>query len=183
MATISETYGLHQWVGSDPVRRTEINENFTLLEQAISNRRTYHALGSAGPSAAGGVLNLDLSNVDWSRWHEVIVEVSCADTLDCFVTANGETAEGNEKIYESMNTFDPISGNALGVLRGSQRGRIQPTVFRDPTAKLTAYCYSGRYISAGAQGNISYSGLQSLTLRGRNGSLAAGITMTAWGVD
>ena len=191
MATRSSDYGLYQWVGSDPVSRTQMNENFALLEQAVASRRTYHALGSVSLSSAASVLEIDLSDVDWTAWHEVVVEVvNHTSDPSCYVTANDLPVGSDDTspmhyIRLSGQPGGGISSYALGRPIG-QNARITLLVHQDPAAQIVIRTECMIDLNIGYCSQLAWEDLTKLVLRpdGRFGqTIPAGTVATVWGVD
>lgn len=187
MATRSSDYGLYQWVGSDPVSRTQMNENFALLEQAMASRRTHHALGSVTLSTAASVLELDLSDVDWSAWHEVVVEVVNHTVSPAFyVTANDLSVGTSSTSPMSYNDLPYTGGGCALGHAVSGNTRITLLTHRDPDAAIIVRTEGSARMNVGAAASMSWEDLTKLVLRPdpqHGQTIPAGTAATVWGID
>lgn len=189
MSTRSPHYGLYQWEGTDPVSREEMNHNFSVLEENLHQNLVYKPLSTFVTSQQAAMVSIDLSNVPWKDYHEVVVEF-WYDSLSqspATVYINQDRSMPDENYGSHMvpptnPTVMTTYCNGLGDILGF-RGRV--TFFSDchETGCVSVECRSqiGGRSYHGWNSNITLAQVNTLDLYCVN-YVPAGVQVTVWGV-
>ena len=172
---------------------TIISQHYTELSNANKTRkseidaiRTYNALGGAGPTTGKTNLSINLSSVDWSKWHQVVIEVSSPVTARAYVTANNKRGnwrddEGGGSCALLEPAPDITRAYALGVIEGTV-GTIVLEVHQNQSGLVNARCYGEAIFSIGSD-SLRWNQLTAITLSQWSSVWpSSGLKMTAWGI-
>jgi len=190
MSTKSPHYGLYQWEGSDPVSREEMNHNFAVLEENLHEKLVYAPLASYTVSQAAQLVSFDLSNVDWNKYHEVVVELwyDNVDRNSTTIYVNQDQSFPDDTYASVMvpptnTTIMTSLLEGLGKI-GGFRGSVRFFCNRHETSYISAECRSlgaGRCYN-GWNSNLTFSQLNTLDLYCYN-KVPVGVQVTVWGVE
>ena len=189
MSTKSPHYGLYQWEGSDPVNREEMNHNFSVLEENLNDKLVFAPIASYTVTQAAKLVSIDLSDVDWNKYHEVVVELwyNSVDRNTATIYVNQNQAYPDE-IYASVmvpptnTTIMTSLLEGLGKV-GGFRGRVTIFSNQHETSFISTECCTlggGRRYN-GWNSNLTLSQINTLDLYCYN-NVPVGVQVTVWGV-
>ena len=169
--TKTTNYGLPQWEGSDRVLRTDFNEAMADIDAALqanadavtelSNRSRFTKLKEVSVAENTLTVEIDLSDVDWSKWSNVY--------LDC-ITNNVDQAN----LYYNTTEQSHQRFYVAGMWGLTHRPRLTFRVGFDSQRLVDAVWGTISHVD-----EISYSGLQKLIIFGD--TMSPGAVFTLWG--
>ena len=137
-------YGLHQWAGTDPVSRTEMNENFSKLEDSLAANKPYELLYSTTTTADAGRVTLTLPQIDWDSYMQLRVIIH-----DAAETSKTSPAE----VYVYVNSVQSSASQGCHCTLSGSRTQIAGVAYID-----VAYGILVLHVNRNSAGQVRVSG-------------------------
>lgn len=172
----TENLGLYLWDGDDTVNVEQINTNFEKLDGARSVHLKTHTI-----STTTTTVDLDVSDIDWSKYRQVVVR--------CYMNGSG-TLEVKSNGYSSYDRALRINA---GTTDSYMLGYIyQSTTENDCQAWLILKCaYNANrclvqecesmYWNWGYNTRLTFAELNTLRLYNSDATVNAGSYLEVWG--
>lgn len=178
-------YGLHQWAGTDPVSRTEMNENFLTLENSLVEKVPHELLYSTTTTANASRVTLTLPTIDWGSYMEVLVTITDAktdvsDLTWVYVYVNDVQSQTDDYCCELSGSTTKYNGVAYTDVCA---GLVCFRVNRNPTGQVRANGYWKTRISTGWRSDLQWQNLTKIIFDNTSSeTINAGTVIKVWGV-
>lgn len=183
----TQTYELNQWDADDRILREDFNADNTKIDAALDAGCRMIKLREVVTAQTAHQVDLDISDIDWSRWQEVILDISSSEYkyFSLFFYRNN-TLSGSHYTPGFLDSSTGLFG-ASGV-PASVKIRTRFQVFRNPSQPIASVTslgssthfgyYAGETFSSGfSTGKLSLCGYDS------NHDVPAGTKFEFFGVS
>ena len=179
-------YDLHQWAGSDAVSRTEMNENFLALEEALVDHRPHMLLYSTTTASDASRVSITLPTIDWGDYMEIVMTIHDAQTSELSpVTVSiyvnevtGATSGYHCKTSYSSSELPGIAYTDVAY------GLVRLHVCRDPQGQVRASAYRYDRSSTGWNRSLTWQNVTKILFQeSASSTIHAGTVIKLWGVQ
>lgn len=170
-------YQLNQWESSDRIRMEDFNRDNAKIDAALAeaaSQSIFTLLKTATVGTGGSACQIDVSDVDWSQWQYVMLDVDL---------------KGSGYAYIKPNNLNSGNWNSLGSSTSGMTGLVkcdayQRLIFSVATLPGRKIAVISEEKTCGGSNSVSYSSLDTLNLVAADGasSIGSGATLTLWGV-
>ena len=185
--TKTTNFQLNQWDGDDRIMREDFNADNAKIDAAIAAGCRMIKLREIVTAQTAHQVDLDVSDIVWGRWQEVILDITNSDwkCFSLFVCKN-DTLYGTHETPGFLNT-SPGLFCANNIPSGAWI-RARFPVFRSAAQPVSSITYLGSQVQFGSYATEAYAsafsaGKLSLCGTDSNHNVPAGTTLVFYGVN
>ena len=174
----TNNYGLNQWDQQDRILREDFNADNAKIEAALSTIPAPVCLRTTVTETTLSRIDIDVSDIDWTRWKYVILEAKLSGSGYATIQVNGS---GNGCNYQTPGNIN-FQNNSLGLISLPRKAIVQFFPWKD----------AGRFISCLVFNDIFDIGFSSKTYREMNQisfvppsgkTFSSGCSVTVFGIE
>ena len=170
-------YNLNQWEAADRVKRADFNADNAKIDAALKavadaasgGATTLLKTYTLAADATGGVLDFDVSDVDFGAWDEIYIDTHLSGSGGLYLRPNGRS--------DSVGGYNGTLGSLMVELP------YRLTLFPLRTASAYLHCTDSMTGTYAINMNVTYGALTRLQFNLQSGtSISAGGTITLRGL-
>ena len=171
-------YQLNQWVKSDRIQMEDFNSDNAKIDaalKALAGKSAFTLLKTVTVPEGGSSCQLDVSDVDWSQWQYVLLDLDLKGVGTVHIKPNG-TNSGNWSSASSST-----EAGMLSTISAVSFQRLTFSIAKSPARTIRIRSEDNVY---GGNNELTYADLNTLDLTGSSSrySAGAGAAITLWGV-